>query len=353
MLKIGIIGAGSISKWHIKSYLAHPECEVVAITDKNSEQAAATAAEFGIGKVYATSDELLLDSNIDAVSIATPTFTHKDIAIAAIKAGKHILCEKPPALNADEVREIKAALEGTNKVFMFAMVCRFLNKFKCIKEYIDTGKMGKFICAEVARTARMSKSSGWFAKSSLGGGILRDAAIHEIDMVLYAMGYPRAKSVTAFASHLNNDLPSKLKSGVGGYVSADKNVYKSDVEDIIKAFVTLDNGANLFIKTGCVYLTPREERFIEICGERAGVMFDEASSGPELPFVEITDDYEMRESGIEVAKNDPFTDEIAHFIDCCNGKTECIIKIDEAIKLMELIDAVYESAKTGETVIIK
>lgn len=353
MLKIGIIGAGSISSRHIKSYQENPNCEVTAIADINGEQAKKMAAEYGIGKIYATADELLADSEIDAVSIVTPTFTHKDIALKAIKSGKHILCEKPPAMNAHEVKEIKAAAEGSGKVFMFAMVCRFINKYKYIKSYIDSGKCGRIVCAETARVTRGPMPQGWFRQSRLGGGMLRDSAIHELDLTLYAMGYPRAVAVSAFESREGSELTEKLKSNTVGYRSADKTRYPCDVEDVIKAFITLDNGANLIIKTGYeTYLTPRPEHYIEICGEKAGIYSPENDSTDSLTLLEITDDHYLSETRPVIPSNDPYAEEVEHFVDCCLGKMECSVKLTEAVTLMEIIDAIYESAKIGKTVTI-
>ena len=271
MIRIGIIGAGSLSSRHINAYLKDGRCEVTAIADINPEQLNKTANEFGIKKRYSGYRELLDDEDIDAVSIVTPTFTHKEICLYAIERGKHILCEKPPALNADEVKEVAAALEGTDKVFMYAMVCRFSEKFKYVKNLIDSGKMGRPICAEAVRTSKLSEHRGWFARSELGGGALRDEAIHEIDLVLYALGYPRAVSVTAFRSDINNSLPSKMRSGVGGYVSADKSKRENNTEDIINAFVMLENGVNFTVKTGSVRLADENECGLTINGEKAGV----------------------------------------------------------------------------------
>jgi len=349
MLRIGIIGAGSLSSRHINAYRNDNRCTVTAIADINPEQLKKTADELGIEKRYSDYRKLLDDTEIDAVSIVTPTFTHKEICLYAIEKGKHILCEKPPAMNADEVKEVAAALDGYDKVFMYAMVCRFNERYKYVKNFIDSGKMGQPICAEAVRTAKLSAHYGWFARSELGGGMLRDSAIHEIDLVLYALGYPRAVSVTAFRSDINNGLPYKMKSGVGGYMSADKNKYENNTEDIVKAFVTLDNGVNLTINTGTVYLSAENESRFSISGERAGVVMNTFGEPP-VKITQVTNEGYMEMSSPVLSGNDPHFEEVKHFLDCCLGKTECVVKVEEAVKLMELIDAVYESARIGETV---
>ena len=352
VLRVGIIGAGSLSSRHINAYRKDGRCEVTAIADINPEQLNKTADELGIEKRYSGYRELLDDADIDAVSIVTPTFTHKEICLYAIKKGKHILCEKPPAMNADEVREVAAALEGYDKVFMYAMVCRFSGKFKFVKGFLDSGKVGRPICARAVRTCKLSAHHGWFARSEYGGGILRDGVIHEIDMALYALGYPRAVSVTAFRSDINNTLASRMKSEVGGYISADKNKYENNTEDIINAFVMLETGVNLTISTGAVYLGAEDENGFSISCERAGVSMSVLGNAP-VKLTEITDDMQLVKSDKEIPINNAHNDETVHFIDCCLGNAKCIVDPAEAVKLMELIDAVYESAKTGKTIILK
>ncbi len=172
MFKVGIIGAGSISDSHIKAYQAHPECEVKSLAGNvNIELAERKAKIYGIPNVYNDYHEILKDSTIDAVSIATPTFTHKQIVIDALNAGKHVLCEKPPALNARELREIRAVAEKSDKCLMFGFICRFRSQIQYLKDYIEKGKMGKILCAEAVRLSRCSSLKGWFvSKSKAGGG---------------------------------------------------------------------------------------------------------------------------------------------------------------------------------------
>lgn len=354
MLKIGIIGAGTISDNHINAYKAHPECEVKAIADVNFDLAVKKSKAHGIERVYADYREILSDAEIDAVSIATPSFTHKQIAIDAIKAGKHVLSEKPPALNADEVREIKAASENSDKVLMFGFICRFRNQVQYLKEYIDAGKMGRILCAEAARVSRCSQLRGWFVnKSKSGGGPLIDGNIHEIDSILYLMGYPKPKTVLGFTSDMNNTLPDRIKGKSGGYRSSDTNVYERDVETFAKALVTFENGACLSIKTSSVLNAVAPSTYMDISGEKAGARMEPWVADKTLTMLELTDDNYMREVKpelINIAGAELWQKQISHFVDCCMGRSECICKISEAVSLMEIIDAIYNSAKLGKAV---
>lgn len=341
MFRVGIIGAGYIARRHIGAFQSLPGCEVAAIADINREAAEKLAEEFGVKGVCTDYHDILNDASIDAITIGTPTFTHKEIVLAAIQSKKHIFCEKPVAMNADEVKDIKAALEGTTKVFQFGMVRRYCAETAYMKQYIESGKMGKIVCAEAVRVNRMQEKTGWFAKRKLGGGVLKDEAIHHIDELLYLMGYPKILTVSAFESHINNDLPAKV-SGSGAA--------PQDVEDVMKAFITLDNGANLLVRTSSVLLSRRTGIYSEINGEKAGAVILPWGAPPKLEMVEVTDDYAVNEVAPELPDFPPMNAQMAHFVDCCQNGTECITKIDEAVALTELLDAMYESAATGKVV---
>ncbi len=346
MLKIGIIGAGSITERHILNYQANPCCEVVSIADINPAQAQKTAEKFGIRSIFTDYKDILNSSEIDAVSICTPTFTHKDIALDAIEAHKHILCEKPPALNADEAAQIQSALIGYDKVFMLGLVRRFDSKTKYLKEYIDSGKMGKIICAEAVRLGLMSMPSGWFAKRSLGGGSLIDGAIHELDLILYLMGYPKPKTVMAFESHANSSLAGRTKSKVHKNINFDEG----DIEDFIKGFVNFENGTNLYIKSGGLLLSDKTGCYCEINGEKAGAIVESFSEESPVKILEVTDNLYLNNSIPHLPKINPFEAEINHFVDCCVNGTQCMATIDQGVMLMEIIDAIYKSAETGSAI---
>ena len=346
MLTIGIIGAGSISKLHLGHYQKNKNCKLKSISDINIENAKIIADEFGIENCFTDYNDILKDSDIDAVCIFTPTFTHKQIFIEAIKNNKHIFCEKPPALNADEVRECIEASKGYDKCIMYGFVCRFKPEVQYMKDYIQSGRMGKIFCAEGARISRLTKSQGWFASKKHGGGILRDGAIHELDQMLYMMNYPKPKSVFAVSGNQNQDLPYKVKSAGTSWQSKDTNVYKRDIEDFIKGFITFEDNSSIIIRASDILNTVEYGTYVEISGEKAGYRLDKNG----LKIYEITSDMCMQEITPLINSSDIFETEVNHFINCCEKKEECICKPYEALRLMEIIDAIYKSAETGEII---
>ncbi len=351
MLKIGIIGAGSVCGYHIDSYKANPNCEIVAIADLNLDIAKEKAEKNGIPSVYSDYKELLADKSIDAVSVLVPTFLHKEVVIAAFAAGKHVLCEKPPALNADEVRECVAASEKAGKVLMYALVCRFRNQSQYLKNYIASGKMGNIVSVDIERTSRCSAIGGWFmTKSRAGGGVMFDVGVHELDLMLYMMGYPKIKSVTGSVSYTNQNLPATVNGREAYYASSDNKKYETDVDTSASAYITFENGAYLFMKLSSVLMLVKPTYCNRICGEKAGAHLEPFSKDHKLEIVELGDDNYIHELKPIMEDGDPFRAEVDHFVDCCINGRECICKPEEAVTLMEALCAVYKSAELGETI---
>ena len=350
MLRVGIIGAGSISVEHINPYLKNKNCEIVAIADLNLDLAKQRAAEFGIPNAYSNYREILDDKGIDAVSIVTPTFTHKDIVIDAIKSGKHILCEKPPALCAADVEECHELAKNYGKCLMYAFVCRFRPQMQYLKQYFDAGKVGKIVCAEGVRVHRCDSTGGWFLSKAKAGGPLLDANLHELDMIMYLMGYPKVKSVLGFTSDVNKDLPLKVKGMSEGWTSLDKGTYVRDVENVSGAMITLENDSYIYLKNSTVLCSVTQNTYVEISGEKAGIRMEPHTPGKELMMVECTEEGYFREIKPVIQDTSPYYAQVDHFVDCCSKKAQCICKTKEAVSLMKIIDAIYRSAEIGAPV---
>lgn len=347
-LKIGIIGAGAISDCHIEAYMNNPDAELVAICDVNEATAKAKASQYNIPAYYTDADKILSDESIDAVSIVTPTFTHKNLIIEALNKGKHILSEKPPAKNFEEAEEIRIAAEKSGKVVMFGFVCRFFEEIKYLKEFVDSGAMGDIYYAEASRIDRACQIKGWFTdKEKSGGGALLDAAIHELDIALYLMGYPEIASVKGFATDINTNLPYSLK-GVGeSWNSADVNSYERNVESLASGYVHFKNGACLYVKASWVLNSLREGKLVELHGTNAGIEFSAAGTKT----LTLENGYFVENTPVLRTKSNPFDEEIKHFTDCIINGTECTSNAVQGAQIMKIISAIYESAKTGKEIV--
>lgn len=351
MLKIGIIGAGHISIRHLDSFQKIDGCEVKAISDINEELARSRATEFGVPDIYTDYHDLLADKEIDAVVIATPTFTHKDIVIEALNADKHVLCEKPPALNAEEAQACEEMAIKTGKLLMYGFVCRFRAPQQYMKTLIDSGKLGNLLNAEAMRVSRLGASQGWLANREKGGGVLRDECIHEIDAALWLMGYPKPKSVIATESFANSDLALKMQHN--GWETFHKIDCLRNVESFVDGYVVLDNGVGLHVKASCVLNTPQQCRTIEIIGDKMGArMVPGEDKNLVVKLVELSDT-EFKESYPDITFTTGVMEMAEHFIDCITKGTKCIYTPGEAGILLQIIDGLYESAKTGKPVIFE
>lgn len=347
MLKIGLIGAGTISKRHLSAYAKNPYAQVVAIADLNEALAKERAEEFGIDTYYTDYKKILGDPQIDAVSIVTPTFTHADITVEALRAGKHVLCEKPPARTVAETERAVQAAKEAGKLLMYGFVCRFLPTTTFLKNYVDAGHLGPIYHADVMRLLRYSVLNGWFTdKERAGGGILIDGAIHQLDQVMYLMGYPKVKEVLGFTTTVNNDLAGKIKGMNASYVSSDVNRYERNVESMASGYVKLDNGAVITVKTGNICYSVTTGISLELTGKDGGAKLE----GNTVTLLSNIQDH-MAETK-PVIGNEPvaFEEQIHHFVDCCANGTPCICQGEQAIELMKIIEGIYRSAETGQSV---
>lgn len=347
-MRVAVIGAGTISKRHLQAYNATPGVTVAAICDLNEARAREFAQEYGVEKVFSDYHEVLNDPTIDAVSIATPTFTHGKIVGEALAAGKHVLCEKPPALTYEEALQNEEAAKRSGKVLMYGFVVRFMEYSKYLKEYIDAGRMGEIYYAETSRMSNTSNLGGWFRdKTKSGGGMLMDAAIHQLDLLLWLMGYPKVKSVKGFTSDVNKDLPERLRGCSGGYLSADNNPIPRTIESFATGYITFEGGKNLVIKAAHIANTPNTGTRFEILGDKGGVSFE--NNGLRFRTIDEANFFtDVQPMITESGKH--FEGEIGHFVDCCRGGAQCIPNASQGSQIIRILNAIYESAETGREI---
>lgn len=347
MLKVGIIGAGNISKYHIEAYNKNKNVELVAIADLNEALAKQRADAYHIPNYYTDYRKILENPEIDAVSIVTPTFTHCDMVIEALQAGKHCLCEKPPARTVAEAEKAVQAAKESGKLLMWAFVTRFLPETQILKKYIDEGKMGQIYHAEAVRLARYKICGGWFMnKEKSGGGALIDSTIHEIDAAMYLMGYPKVKSVLGFSTNANADMIGNLKCMKSAYNSCDTNTYEYNIESMASGYATLENGACLYAKSGYLSYNPVKGQYIEVMGNKGGARYTKTPE-KELKILSNMDGYLMETSPVIENAGSAFDNEINHFVDCLVNDTPCICQPEQAIELLKIIEGIYRSAETG------
>ena len=161
-LKIGVIGNGNISGVHLRAYSLNPNVEIYALCDINEKAMQRRAKEYGVTRLFTDVNEMVKLPELDAVSVCTWNAAHAECAIAALNAGKHVLCEKPMAMNADEARRMQEAAEKNGKLLMIGFVRRFGNDCAILKDFIDNGYFGDIYYAKATYLRRKGCPGGWF-----------------------------------------------------------------------------------------------------------------------------------------------------------------------------------------------
>lgn len=349
-LKIAIIGTGSISESHIAAYLKNDKVELYAFCDLDKKRLSYMAKKYNITRTFTDMNEMLLLKEIDAVSVCTWNSAHAACTIAALNAGKDVICEKPMSISEEDAKTMKEAAERNNKLLMIGFVRRYGNDCKILKEFIDTDYLGEIYYAKATYLRRKGNPGGWFGdKSRSGGGPLIDLGVHVIDLVRYLLGNPKPISVYGATFHKLADR--KNIKGKKFYQSASASEHDiCDVEDLATAMIRFDNGALLSIEASFSLNIKNDEGKIELFGTKGG-----AKLNPELEVYSELNDYLSNitlDAETALSFDGLFENEIDHFVSCLTEGTTCISPAEDGIDIMRILDAIYESAKTGHEVIL-
>jgi len=346
--KIGVIGAGSISEFHLDAYKAHPDVEIAAICDVNEERARAKAEKYGASRVYADYRELLAQPDIDGVSVCTWNNSHAEISIAALEAGKHVLVEKPLCKTMEEALAVQEAVRRTGKVLQVGVVRRYGENAEILKQFIDNGEIGEIYYAKASWLRRLGNPGGWFADvERSGGGPLIDLGVHLIDICWYLMGKPKVKSVSGNTYRkLGNRSNVKY---LEYYKAADYDPSFNTVEDLANALIRFENGASLIVDVSFTLHGKQNGVEVSLYGERGGIILE-----PELKI--ITEKYDTI---LELAPqmdhpafdfNQGFASEIAWFVSAMAGEKETLSPVEDGVELMKMLTGIYESARLGREI---
>ena len=245
-LKVGIIGIGGIARTHLPGWAASEYAEVVAGCDINMDALNAFGEKNNIDKLTTDPQTLINDPDIDIIDICTPNMYHTDQAIAAMEAGKDVLCEKPLAPTPDDIRKMMAVRDRTGRMLMTAQHQRFRGISMAMKEEIDLGVLGDVYHARswMLRRSGVPVRPTFIYKEHSGGGPCIDIGVHVLDLTLWLMGAPKPVAVSGVAA-------APLAHHEGAFTSWGRVPVPSDmdVEDFAAAFVRFENGATLILET--------------------------------------------------------------------------------------------------------
>ncbi len=268
---IGIIGVGFGAQVHVPGFRSEG-WDVAAICSRNREKAQKAADEAGIARVYTDPMELIGRDDLDAVAIITPPAAHHALAMAALGAGKHVLCEKPFALDARQAEEMRAAAETSGRTAMIAHEFRHTPQRAYIKQLLDDGHIGKFeLCTMELFLDRyvtpQPRALTWNAYKREGGGLLGALGSHYIDGLRFWFG--EIESVTGWLAALRPDV---IDTATG-------KIVKAETDDTFSFMVTFRNGG-MATMTSSFAVTPARGAKIAVMGERGTLIAEHPGPNP-------------------------------------------------------------------------
>lgn len=347
-MNIGVIGAGSISASHMDAYAACADAVLIAVCDLNESRAQEKAAKYGAAKVYTDYRELLADPEIDAVSICTWNNSHAEISIAALQAGKHVLCEKPLCRTVEEAVRVEAAVRESGKVLQVGFVRRYASNTALVKRFMDAGMLGEIYYAKATCLRRLGNPGGWFSDSERsGGGPLIDLGVHIIDLCWYLMGKPKVKSVSG---NTYRKLGNRAHiQDLSFYKAADYDAERNDVEDLANALIRFENGASLLVDVSFTLHAKKDEISVKLYGDKGGAEIE-----PEV--IIMTEQQNTivninpQVDNLTFNFTEAFSQEINHFVQSGLGLAETLSPVKDGLEITKILSAIYESAATGKEV---
>ena len=238
-VKLGLIGAGGIAQAHMRAMSEVDGVEIAAASDLAAANLERTAKQWNIPKTFTDYNEMLKMDELDGVIVCTPTAVHGAPTVAALKAGKHVLCEKPMEASLDAATDMVRTSHETGKILMVALKLRYSPQVRKAKAIVDAGTLGDIYYAETVADRRRGNPGGSFVKKATAGfGAAADIGVYALDTALYLMGHPKPVAVTGITSNylsLHNTWNPALKN--------------TEVEDFAVGWVLFENGARMVFKT--------------------------------------------------------------------------------------------------------
>lgn len=344
-IRVAFIGAGGIARnAHMPPLQKMDDVEVVAIADISEDVAKQAADMFdGKPKLYADYKQMLAEEKIDAVDVCTPNLYHKQPTIDALKAGMHVIVEKPIAMSAKEARAMVQAARDNDRKLMVAQCQRFRPDVQLLKKMIDAGELGEIYYSRVwALRRRGVPAWGVFIeKDKQGGGPMIDIGVHMLDMALYLMGHPKPVAVSGQCY----TKFGKKKGVFNPWGAWDPKKYT--VEDYAAGFVRFDNGATLSIEASFAANIKKDELNVTLLGTEGGSDMD--------PFRIYKERHQriIVEEPTMLPQVNTYEAELKEFFAAIRENRDPLVTGEQALMTQLILDGVYESSEKGKEIAIK
>jgi predicted dehydrogenase len=344
-LKVGVIGVGGIAGAHFPGWNESPIAEMVAFADLDGEVLARRGKEHGIKKLYEKPEDLMADKSIDIVDICTPNMYHAPLAIAALGAGKHVICEKPVAPTPAAIKKMIKARDKAKKLLMTAQHFRFQGNSQALKAEIDNGVLGDVYHARgwMLRRSGAPTRLGFIQKKHSGGGPCIDIGVHILDLTLWMMGFPRPVSVSGVTRDILAKKPGAF-SNWGGPIPK-----SFDVEEFAAAFVRFESGATLILEVSWLLnhkSGPGEDMQMWLYGDKGGSHWP----ANELLWTNNETRQQFNVQLQNAAQGAPHAKECMAFAEAVQSGGPSPVPAEQSLIVLGILDGLYRSAKAGAEV---
>ncbi len=346
MIKVGVIGCGTIANSaHIPCYMDCPDAEIKYFCDIIPERAQAAVEKYGCGIAVTDYHDVLADPEITAVSVCTPNKMHPIIAIDALHAGKHVLCEKPAARTYAEALTMQAAQHETGLTLNIGVVNRFNTAVNEIKKLIDAGELGEVYHVYVSFRAHRSipgLGGAFTTKEIAGGGALIDWGVHFLDIVMFCLDDPEPLTVSGRAfCKLGKDMKNYVYHNMWSEMTKDVEHGTYDVDDSVSAFVRTA-GPTISLNGAWAQNIGVREMFIDFLGDKAGIRL---TYGGDFTMWGTGGAGVLTEQKFSFGTNKMFQNEIDAFLRCIRSGEKLPSHIDKNILTSKLMQAIYDSSE--------
>mgnify|MGYP001444607724 CR=1 FL=1 len=330
--RVGVLGLGAIAQvGHLPILTRLPGVRVVAVYDIDRAKATAIASRFGGPRVHRSDVDLVRDDEIDAVIVCTPSHLHESQALAALEAGKHVLVEKPLALDATGVERLATAAERAGRTLMVSMNNRFRPDTEAFVPFVRSGELGELFYVRAGwlnRKVRVARPTWRHSRETAGGGALMDLGVQILDLALWCLGYPRPRRVLAH-THRAPGLT---------------------VEDSATLMIELEGGSVLSTEVTWSLLGRKDRHYLHVLGSRGAAsvspltVFKEVEQG----LIDVTPQLPENQGNVFTAS---YHHQLRHFVDAARAGAPLPPPREQA-RLMELIASAYTSAAERREVVL-
>jgi predicted dehydrogenase len=333
------------------------DVEMVGFCDVIEERAQIAKVQYGSPDSYVTVDwhEIVDDASLDVIHVCTWNASHREITIAALEAGKHVMCEKPMAITGEEARDMVAAAKRTGKKLSVGYQYRFRQDNQFLRQAVDEGRLGEIYHARAHAVRRRGVPTwGSFTdKSKQGGGPLIDLGTHALDLALWYMGNYQVESVTG-------QIYEKLGDKPAGNMGGEWDPATFEVEDSAFGFVRMKNGATIFLEASwALNVRASREACVTLCGTEGGADSIQVGGSHEVAInsalggqLVITEpDFKGAYFGASASAGGGFeilgSMEAQQWIRAIKEDSDPLVLPEQACVVTEILDAIYKSAAAG------